>query len=330
MSKKMKFGSFGALAVLLVGVIVYFSVTGIDAQEVDMSAQQEKISEYANPEVFVTAHELKDLMEDESQDVVVIGTMDERGGAIPGSFEVWRPDYSGTEDYPYGGMANTKEEMEDMLSSFGVQEDTTIVTYAANDQHDSARVFWQLKMMGHEDVRFLDGGINVWIGEGFETGDAMEPGDRPETEYTAPDFNEEAFNASLDTMIEAADSDDYLVLDTRALDEEEGSTTLSGAYGPGKIQDSLFIEYSEATAEDGTIKPLNELEELYGDVTANDQTVISYCQSGVRSAYTWLVLTHAMGYDNAKNYDGSWIEWSYHAYEEGNQDVIDRTENGDF
>ncbi len=326
----MKISGFSALAVAIIGIFVYFSLTGIDAQEVDLSVQQEKINEYANPDVFITAEALNELMEDEAEDVVVIGTMDERGGAIPGSFEVWRPDYSGTDAYPYGGMANSKEELEALLRSFGVTEDTTLVTYAANDQHDSARLFWQFKMLGHEDVRLLDGGINVWIGAGFETGDALALGDRPETDYEAPDFNEEAFNASLDTVISAVDNNDFLVLDTRGQDEEDGSTTLSGAEGPGKIKGAMFLEYSDATAEDGTIKSVDELEEIYADVIDGDETVISYCQSGVRSAYTWLVLTHALGYEDALNYDGSWIEWSYEAYVDANQDVIDRTENGDF
>lgn len=328
MSKKWMITGFSTLAVAIIAVIVYFSVTGIEAQEVDMDEQQQKIAEYANPEVFMTASELKDLMESD-EDVVVIGTMDERGGAIPGSFEVWRPDYSGTDLYPYDGMANEKEEVEALLGSFGVTPETTIVTYAANAQHDSARVFWQLKMLGHDDVRFLDGGINAWIGQGFDTGNAMEPGDREVTEYEAPDYNEAAFNAGLDDVIGAVDGEGILI-DTRAGEEEDGSTTLAGAFGPGKIAGAEFINWTEAVAEDGTTVSLSELEALYGDMVESGETLIPYCQSGVRSSYTWLLLTEALGYDDVLNYDGSWIEWSYEAYELDNADVIERTENGDF
>ena len=39
---------------------------------------------------------------------------------------------------------------------------------------------------------------------------------------------------------------------------------------------------------------------------------MAYCQSGVRSAHTTFVLTELLGFTNVKNYDGSWIEWSYH------------------
>ncbi|MCL2201160.1 MAG: rhodanese-like domain-containing protein, partial [Oscillospiraceae bacterium] len=45
------------------------------------------------------------------------------------------------------------------------------------------------------------------------------------------------------------------------------------------------------------------------------RNVITYCQSGVRSAHTWLVLREVLGIENVWNYEGSWIEWSYAASE---------------
>ncbi len=45
--------------------------------------------------------------------------------------------------------------------------------------------------------------------------------------------------------------------------------------------------------------------------TSKHDLVITYCHSGVRSAHTTFVLTELLGYKNVKNYDGSWVEWSY-------------------
>jgi thiosulfate/3-mercaptopyruvate sulfurtransferase len=329
MNKKLML-SLMSIVLIVVGFLVYKELTGIKVASVDTSIQQQKIMNYANPEAVITAEALHALLEDKTQDVVVIGTMNSADQVIPGSFAVWRPDYSGTDLYPYGGMANTKEELEALLSSFGVNTDTTIVTYAANDQHDSARIFWQFKMLGHDDVRLLDGGINVWIGNGFETGEQAKIGDRPQTDYKAPNYNAAAFTANLETVMNAVDNEDFIILDTRAKDEEDGSKTLNGAFGPGKIKGSTFIEYSQATTENGTLKPREELEELYKEVLAADKEVIAYCQSGVRSAYTWFVFTQILGYDNVLNYDGSWIEWSYEAYEQENPEVVKLTENGNF
>ncbi|WP_070119617.1 sulfurtransferase [Bacillus marinisedimentorum] len=328
MNKKLV-ASVSVVALLIVGFFVYQNVTAVKSKEVNLSAQQEKITEYANPKALITAEALKELLDENKEDVVVIGTMESKE-AIPDSFVVWRPDYSGTEAFDYDGMANTKEEMEKLLSDFGVKEDTTIVTYAGNDQHDSARVFWQLKMLGHDDVRMLDGGMPVWLGAGYETAEPAKIGDRETTDYKAPDYNPDAFNASLELVTKAVDNDDYIIIDTRGEDEETGSDTKKGAFGPGKIKGAKWLQYSAATTEEGTFKSKEELEEIYKEYTDSGKQLIPYCQSGVRSAYTWFVLTQILGYEDALNYDGSWIEWSYQAYEKGNQDIIDRTENGEF
>ena len=54
-----------------------------------------------------------------------------------------------------------------------------------------------------------------------------------------------------------------------------------------------------------------ELEAIYqgelGFVTGTSTVV--YCRIGERSAHTWFVLTHLLGFDSVRNYDGSWTEW---------------------
>jgi thiosulfate/3-mercaptopyruvate sulfurtransferase len=40
-----------------------------------------------------------------------------------------------------------------------------------------------------------------------------------------------------------------------------------------------------------------------------DQEVVAYCRLGVRASYSWFVLKYLLGYERARNYDGSWTEW---------------------
>ena len=62
--------------------------------------------------------------------------------------------------------------------------------------------------------------------------------------------------------------------------------------------------------EDGTFKTADQLAELYqSQGVTPDKDVIAYCRIGERSAHTWFVLTHLLGYKNVRNYDGSWTEW---------------------
>ena len=37
--------------------------------------------------------------------------------------------------------------------------------------------------------------------------------------------------------------------------------------------------------------------------------MIAYCRIGERSSHTWFVLTHLLGFEQVRNYDGSWTEW---------------------
>ncbi|GAA0176792.1 rhodanese-like domain-containing protein [Clostridium sediminicola] len=311
------------LVIIAGGFYGYKAIFGVQKVEVDNTAQGNKIQEYANPDSFITSLQLKGLMDKEA-DVVVIGALNPKKGDSPieGSFTMWRSDYSAAEGvYNFGGMSNTTEEMEAILSSYGATADSTIVVYAANSHHDAARLWWQIKSLGHKDVRYLDGGLNAWVGAEYPTGNA-----NPEVEatsYKAPKPSTETL-ATFEDVANAIGTD-VVLIDTRTEDEETGSSTKSGAFGPGKLEGATWINWTNAVNEDTTLKSLAELKEIYGEFEGKE--IIPYCQSGVRSAHTLLVLTEVLGYENVKNYDGSWIEWSYEYYEAGNEKA--KTENAE-
>ena len=71
------------------------------------------------------------------------------------------------------------------------------------------------------------------------------------------------------------------------------------------------VETTFAAAEDGRFRSRAELEAIYPGELGFDpaQPVIAYCRIGERSSHTWFVLKHLLGYENVRNYDGSWTEW---------------------
>ena len=78
----------------------------------------------------------------------------------------------------------------------------------------------------------------------------------------------------------------------------------------GHIPGAKSIPWAKACNDDGTFKSVEDLKALYGaqGVTA-DKPVIAYCRIGERSSHTWFVLKYLLGFENVKNYDGSWTEW---------------------
>jgi thiosulfate/3-mercaptopyruvate sulfurtransferase len=79
----------------------------------------------------------------------------------------------------------------------------------------------------------------------------------------------------------------------------------------GHIPGAINIPWSQAVAEDGTYKSKEELAKLYGDkgIVGNGNEIVTYCRIGERSSHTWVVMKHILGYENVRNYDGSWTEW---------------------
>jgi thiosulfate/3-mercaptopyruvate sulfurtransferase len=107
------------------------------------------------------------------------------------------------------------------------------------------------------------------------------------------------------------------LVDVRSPQEYTGERTHmpdypeEGALRGGHIPGAQSVPWARAAAEDGTFKSRDELEAIYQQEKglAPSEKVIAYCRIGERSSHTWFVLTHLLGYDDVRNYDGSWTEW---------------------
>ena len=104
-------------------------------------------------------------------------------------------------------------------------------------------------------------------------------------------------------------------MDVRSVDEFTGKILAppglsETAQRAGHIPGAANIPWSQAAREDGTFKSYDELKQLYGGkgIDGRDE-VIAYCRIGERSSHTWFVLKYLLGFENVRNYDGSWTEW---------------------
>lgn len=69
------------------------------------------------------------------------------------------------------------------------------------------------------------------------------------------------------------------------------------------------MPWAKAADDHGRFRNRAELDEIYAFARDAETPVIAYCRIGERSSHTWFVLTHLLGMDNVRNYDGSWTEW---------------------
>jgi thiosulfate/3-mercaptopyruvate sulfurtransferase len=97
------------------------------------------------------------------------------------------------------------------------------------------------------------------------------------------------------------------VIDTRSDAEYYGEAVR--AKRGGAIPGAVHLEWKQNLAADGRFKPAGDLRAMYDalGVTAGHE-VVTYCQGGYRAAHSYVALRIA-GFDNVRNYTGSWKEW---------------------
>ena len=207
----------------------------------------------------------------------------------------------------------SKAEMEQLLGSAGVGNDTTIVLYGDNNNWFAAWAFWQIRYYGHGDVKLMNGGRAKWEAEGRPmTTDAPS---HAATSYTASD-PDESIRAYRDQVLAGVGSSSIVLVDVRSPQEFSGELLApanlpqEGSQRGGHIPGAANIPWAQAANEDGTFKSADELAELYGGKGIDgSRDTVAYCRIGERSSHTWFVLTQLLGYENVRNYDGSWTEW---------------------
>ena len=205
----------------------------------------------------------------------------------------------------------SKEDFAEIMGEAGISEDSTVVLYGDESNQWAAYTYWQFRYYGHEDVRLLDGGRQYW-----------EANDYPMT-TDEPDFSPQEYNVRgpFDGLriyregVEDAMELDVPLVDVRSEAEFRGEIIApegspETAQRAGHIPGANNISWKENLRDDGRFKSREELEEMYDEYgIGNDSEVVTYCRIGERSSITWFSLRELLGYDDVRNYDGSWTEW---------------------
>jgi len=266
---------------------------------------------YAKP-VLVTTDWLAEHLNDDS---VVVAEVDENPdlydeGHIAGAVKLhWRDDLQD----PLERDLVDKPTFERLLSERGIANDTTLVLYGDKNNWFAAYAYWYLKIYGHGDVRILDGGRQKWADEAREfTTETPQP---QQADYKANE-RDESIRTYRDSVRAQIGEQSKALVDVRSPQEYAGDLIAppgyeqEGAQRAGHIPTAASIPWATAVRDDGTFKSADELRELYeGKGVTPEKEVTAYCRIGERSAHTWFVLRELLGYEDVRNYDGSWTEW---------------------
>jgi thiosulfate/3-mercaptopyruvate sulfurtransferase len=279
---------------------------------VETDTSSEKFAEYAQPGRLVTGEWLEArlgrpglVVVESDEDVLLYET-----GHIPGAVKVdWHTELNDpvVRDYVDG------EGFAALLGRKGISRDDTVVIYGDKNNWWAAYALWVFSLFGHEDVRLLDGGRDKWIAEGRPLTTEV-PAPEP-TRYPVVERDDSVLRAYKEDVLAHLGSGP--LIDVRSPEEYDGSRTTAPAYPEesalraGHIPTARSVPWGRAVAEDGGFKSRAELDAIYrGEVgLKDDDAIVAYCRIGERSSHTWFVLRHLLGFDDVRNYDGSWTEW---------------------
>jgi thiosulfate/3-mercaptopyruvate sulfurtransferase len=212
-----------------------------------------------------------------------------------------RRDFLGHEDFAalFGGR--------------GIGDEHTVVLYGDRSNWFAAYTYWYLKYYGHQAVRLVNGPREKWIADGRPTTDEV-PAYTPATFTAEP--GDRTIRATRDDVIAVADGGVGKLVDVRSPQEFTGEVVTVDGYGQegaqrgGHIPGAASVPWEMAVEPDGTFRPYERLEEMYGGKgVLNRDPIITYCRIGERSAHSWFVLHELLGREDVRNYDGSWTEY---------------------
>lgn len=190
------------------------------------------------------------------------------------------------------------------LSRWGIEPHQQVVAYDDGDGQIAARLWYLLRMLGHEKVAVLDGGWARWTALGLPVSSA--PRAPSATFYQAAYDHSRLFDTK---RVQAHLKQGGMLIDARAAarfrGDEEPFDRVAG-HVPGAVN----RPYSENLV-DGRFKPPSQLADEYrallGECPPSDAVVM--CGSGVTACHDLLAMERA-GLKGAGMYTGSWSGWS--------------------
>jgi thiosulfate/3-mercaptopyruvate sulfurtransferase len=198
-------------------------------------------------------------------------------------------------------VAELAKEVALRLRRHGITGNEKLVLVDRGDGVGAMPAAQMAELAGHRQVAILLGGLAAWEGELAEGAIELEP---VREASLAPDPSAFPTRQELASRL---DDPSLTILDVRREEEYTGKAGSACDPRQGHIPGARRLQVDELFGADGRPKPAEQIRALVGDA----QEVVAYCHSGSRSALATLALRSA-GYD-ARNYAGSWHEWSRHA-----------------
>jgi thiosulfate/3-mercaptopyruvate sulfurtransferase len=230
----------------------------------------------------------------------------------PAAYDEWHIDgavlwniYADLKDADYRTVDTAA--LERLVARSGIGPDSTVIFYG----YAPALAMWLMKLYGHLDARILDCSRDTWRAQGLPWSTAAS---EPSSGGYRLGSEDRRIRADHSVVRAAISEPGTTLLDVRSTAEFRGECFWpSGGMQPGgragHVPSAVHQPVDRVYNADGSFRSPEELRNLFAPAVLDGRELITYCTIGGRAATAWFVLTHLLGTERVRVYDGSWAEW---------------------
>lgn len=210
------------------------------------------------------------------------------------------------------GQLPSVDKLEKLIGDLGIDNQTHVVVYHAGknalDLGSSTRVYWTFKVLGHDNVSILDGGLAAYTAD---KKNPLEKGNKKPDPKTFKATLNEALLATKEDVKEAAGKGVTLI-DNRPTHQFRGINRHPKSKRSGTIPQAKSLPESWLTVNGGgKFRDVESLKKLYQVAELpTEGDAINFCNTGHWASLGWFVGSELMGNKKSRLYDGSMVEWS--------------------
>jgi len=202
-------------------------------------------------------------------------------------------------------MLPSSSQFAQAMSALGIGDDTLVVSYSGANHWWASRMWWMLRVFGHERAAVLNGGLQKWLKESRPT-ESGPSRPRVRSHFTARPARRDMV-ATKDDVLAAIGSADTCTVNALRTEQHNGS---GGVYygRRGHINGSINLPAAATVNDNNAYKSAEELRGMFAEPLSKP-VVIAYCGGGIAASADALILT-MLGHENVKLYDASLSEWA--------------------
>ncbi len=203
--------------------------------------------------------------------------------------------------HPLPDMAKLSKRLGDL----GIDENAQVVVYDDMGGAIAARMWWQIRTLGHKNVALLDGGLKYWLSQNYPmTAEIKEP----EKKDFQGNFDSKQL-IEVETVLENIKARNFGLLDARAAPRYRGEKE---PFDPvaGHVPNAVNRDFMENLDEHGLFKSPKQLKIEFEAILEEcpNQEIVHMCGSGVTANHNMLAMEIA-GLTGSKLFLGSWSQW---------------------